>query len=137
MTALPPQYAHAVTFSFGDSPQMADELLDLVIAGEKTATCGPARDFGPGKATPPEVGRRDIILDGKGRPAVVIETVEVTRRRFCDMDELFAHDEGEGFKTLAYWREGHKTYWERNGGWSEDMELICERFKLIEVLPRD
>jgi hypothetical protein len=28
------------------------------------------------------------------------------------------------------------AYFERNGGWSEDLELVCERFKLVEVLPR-
>jgi uncharacterized protein YhfF len=124
-----------VTFSFGDSPAMADELLALVITGKKTATCGALRDFGPGKAALPEVGRRDIVLDGHGRPAAVIETVELTYRRFDEMDEQFAWDEGEGFRTLDYWREGHRRYWERNGGWSSDMELVCERFRLVEVLP--
>jgi uncharacterized protein YhfF len=27
------------TFAFGDSPALADELLALVLAGKKTATC--------------------------------------------------------------------------------------------------
>lgn len=129
-------YAGAVTFSFGDSPAMADELLALVLAGTKTATCGALRDFGPGKAEPPVVGRRDVVLDGAGRPAAIIETIEVTIRRFSEMDEQFAYDEGEGFRTLAHWRDGHRDFFERNGGWSEDMELICERFRLVEALPR-
>jgi uncharacterized protein YhfF len=47
-----------VTFSFGDSPAMADELLALVLAGTKTATCGARRDFGPGKDAPPAARRR-------------------------------------------------------------------------------
>ena len=128
---------NAVTFSFGDSPEMADDLLALVLAGKKTATCGPVRDFGPGGAEKPVVGRRDVILDGKGRPAAVIETVEVSYCRFDEVDEAFARDEGEGLLTLEDWSNGHKAYWERNGGWSPDMELICERFRLVEALPRD
>lgn len=124
-----------VSFSFGDSPDMADALLALVLQGKKTATCGAARDFGPGKAEPPVVGRQDIVLDGAGRPRAVIETVEVTRRAFKDIDEAFARDEGEGLLTLADWREGHRAYFERNGGWTADMDLICERFRLVEVLP--
>jgi uncharacterized protein YhfF len=132
--ALPEEYRGAVTFSFGDSPQMADELLALVIAGQKTATCGAARDFGPGKEAMPVVGRRDIVLDGRGEPVAVIETLEVVYRRFGEIDEQFAYDEGEGFRTLEDWREGHRAYFERNGGWSEDMELVCERFRLVEVL---
>ena len=128
---------NAVTFSFGDSPEMADDLLALVLAGKKTATCGPVRDFGPGGAEKPVVGRRDVVLDGKGRPAAVIETVEVSYCRFDEVDEAFARDEGEGLLTLEDWWNGHKAYWERNGGWSPDMELICERFRLVEALPRD
>ena len=138
MTKLPPQpYAAAVTFSFGDSPEMADELLALVLEGRKTATCGRASDFGPGKAELPMVGRRDVILDGQGRPAAVIETEEVTFRRFDEMDEDFARDEGEGFGTLAEWREGHRDYFERNGGYAPDMTLVCERFRLVEKFAID
>jgi uncharacterized protein YhfF len=125
-----------VTFSFGDSPAMADELLALVLAGRKTATCGALRDFPEGSPDRPVVGRRDVVLDGQGRRAAVIETVEVTVRRFDEIDEAFAYDEGEGFRTLADWRAGHQRYFERNGGFSPDMDLICERFRLVEVLDR-
>jgi uncharacterized protein YhfF len=112
------RYAGAVSFSFGDTPEMADELLALVLAGKKIATCGRADDFGPGKADMPEVGRRDVVLDGEGRPAAVIETLEVTFRRFDEVDAAFARDEGEGFGTLPEWRDGHRDYFARNGGYS-------------------
>jgi uncharacterized protein YhfF len=36
--------------------------------------------------------------------------------------------------NLAGWRAGHKDYFERNGGFSPDMELVCERFRLVETL---
>ena len=32
------------TFAFGDSPALADELLALVLAGKKTATCWAASE---------------------------------------------------------------------------------------------
>jgi uncharacterized protein YhfF len=130
----PDSPASAQIFSFGDSPAMADELLALVIAGTKTATCGALRDFPADSPDVPIVGRRDVVMDGSGRRAAVIETIEVSIRRFDEMDEAFAHDEGEGFRTLADWRKGHQAYFERNGGFSPDMELVCERFKLVEVL---
>ena len=136
MTDAAARYASAVTFSFGDSPAMADELLALVLAGAKTATCGALRDFPEGSPARPMIGRRDVVLDGEGRRAAVIETVEVTVRRFDEVDEAFAYDEGEGFRTLAHWRQGHRRYFERNGGFSPDMELICERFRLVEILDR-
>jgi uncharacterized protein YhfF/broad specificity phosphatase PhoE len=127
-------YADAQTFSFGDSPQMADELLALVLAGTKTATCGALGDFPAGSLDMPVVGRRDVVLDGKGNRAAVIETFEVTICRFDEVDEAFARDEGEGFRTIADWRKGHQEYFERNGGFSPDMELVCERFRLVEAL---
>jgi uncharacterized protein YhfF len=130
-------YASAITFSFGDRPEMAEELLALVLAVTKTATCGALRDFPEGSDARPQVGRLDVVLDGRGRRAAVIETVEVTVRCFDEVDERFAFDEGEGFRTLADWREGHRAYFERNGGFSPDMELLCERFRLVETLPRD
>ena len=37
-----------IRFSFGDSPELADRLLALVLAGKKTATCGALRDYGAG-----------------------------------------------------------------------------------------
>lgn len=133
---LPAAYKDAVRFSFGDGPAMADELLALVLAGTKTATCGALSQFGEGGEPMPQVGRRDIVLDGRGRPAAVIETIEVTIKRFDEVDEQFARDEGEGDRTLAYWRAAHETYFARNGGFSPDMKVVFERFKLVEVLPR-
>jgi uncharacterized protein YhfF len=133
---VPAAYRDAIRFSFGDSPALADELLGLVLAGRKTATCGALNQFGEGGEPMPQVGRRDIVLDGKGRPAAVIETTEVTVMRFDEVDESFARDEGEGDLSLAYWRDAHETYFARNGGFAPDMEVVCERFKLIEVFPR-
>lgn len=136
MTQLPAGYENAVTFSFGDSPELADELLALVLAGTKTATCDAVGNYGAAEPMP-VVGRRDIVLDGKGRPACAIETLEVTLQRFDEVGEDLARDEGEGERTLAYWRRVHEDYFRRNGGFSPDMMIVCERFKVIEVFPCD
>ncbi len=125
------RYPDAETFTFGDNRTLCDELLALVRSGKKTATCGAARDFEAGGEPLPEVGRRDIALDWDGNPAFVIETLEVTRRRFSDVDQDFALAEGEN-ESLNGWRAGHRRYFERNGGWDPDMELVCERFRLVE-----
>jgi uncharacterized protein YhfF len=129
-------YADAVTFRFGDSPELADELLALVLAGRKTATCGALRDFG-GAEPAPVVGRRDVVLDGRGRRAAVIETVEAIVRRFDEVEADFARDEGEGDLSYEYWRDVHRAYFERNGGFSPDMKLVCERFRLVEVFNQE
>ncbi|CAA9414477.1 MAG: hypothetical protein AVDCRST_MAG22-2125 [uncultured Rubrobacteraceae bacterium] len=55
-------------------------------------------------------GERSIILDGRGEPLCVVETTEVEVRRFDEVDEEFARDEGEGDLSLAYWREAHRRF---------------------------
>ena len=118
------------TFSFGDNPALADEFAALVLAGKRTATCWAASE---GLLT--EVGKRTVVLSGSGRPLAVIETVELQRRRFHEVDAAFAHDEGEGDRSLAYWRDAHRTYFTRLGRFAEDMPLFCERFHLVERIP--
>ena len=114
-------------FSFGDSPALADELADLVLAGRKRATCW-AVSAGPITS----VGKRMVMVDGAGIPRAVLETVELTQRRFSEIDEAFAFDEGEGDRTLTYWRKAHQRYFGRHGTFSPDILLYCERFRLIE-----
>ena len=114
------------TFSFGDSKELAAELSALVLAGRKTATCWPVSE---GEQT--HVGKRMVMLDGDGVPAAVLETVELTKRRFVEVDAAFAFDEGEGDRSLAHWRAAHRRYFTRRGTFAPDMELWCERFQLI------
>jgi len=125
--------AEVESFAFGDSPELADELLELVLIGKKTATCWAANEGDKGVV----VGKRWIVKDGQGRASAVLETVEVMRRRFGEVDAAFAHDEGEGDRTLADWREAHTDYFTRRSEFSPDMELYCERFRLVEVLKRE
>jgi uncharacterized protein YhfF len=122
--------AELESFAFGDSPELANELLDLVLAGKKTATCWAASEGDKGVA----VGKRWIVKNSQGRASAILETVELTRRRFGEVDEAFAREEGEGDRSLADWHEAHTAYFTRRGEFSPDMELYCERFRLVEVL---
>ena len=133
LEALRKKYPNSTTFKFGDSEPLCNLLLNLVRKGKKTATCGALRDFESGGEDMPVVGRKDIALNWDDSPALVIETVEVTHQRFCDVKEGFALKEGEN-DDLEGWREDHRQYFERNGGFDNEMMLVCERFKLIEVL---
>nr|WP_321981146.1 ASCH domain-containing protein [uncultured Cohaesibacter sp.] len=124
------------SYAMGDSPELADELLALVLEGKKTASCDSLQLMQKDNISMPKVGDKYLLLDGRQKPAAVIETVDVTIRRFDEVDEAFARAEGEGDLSYDYWRQGHKEYFTRNGGFSEDMKLVCERFRLCEVLDR-
>lgn len=121
---------NAVSFKFGDSEELCNELLRLVRSGKKTATCEALRAFESGAEEMPVVGRRDIALNWDGSPALLLETLEVTPMRFCDVEEDFALAEGEN-DDLAGWRRDHQAYFERSGDFDQEMIVVCERFRLI------
>jgi uncharacterized protein YhfF len=118
------------SFSFGDNSELADELLALVLEGKKTATTWAAVEGLKGV----KLGKRWIVKDGAGTPRAVIETTEVTKKLFSEVDESIGYAEGEGDRTLEYWRKAHTDYFTRLGQFDPDMEVYCERFKLIEIL---
>jgi uncharacterized protein YhfF len=121
-----PDWLSLEQFAFGDSPELAGRLAELVLAGRKRATCW-AADDGPQT----HVGKRMVMLDGAGVPRAIVETVDLTQRPFGEVDEAFAFDEGEGDRTLDYWRRAHRAYFERRGQFTPDMLLYCERFRVV------
>ncbi len=128
---LQQKYPGAETFTFGDSRELCDRLLELVREGKKVATCEALRAFEKGDEAMPVAGRRDIALNWDGSPALALETVSVELTRFCDVEESFALAEGED-ETLQGWQDAHRSYFERSGGFEPEMMLVCERFRLIE-----
>ena len=130
---------HAKTYSeggYGDSPELADELIHLVIIGKKTATCSSVWEWEAEGKRIPQVGDIWVELDGNGNPVCITETVEVTIRKYNEVDAQFAHDEGEGDLSLNYWSDAHKDYFSRmlpviGKEFSDEIPLVCERFRMI------
>jgi len=130
---------HEETFAaeaFGDSPELADELGALIAAGKKTATCSALWEYETKGEPLPKVGCITIILDGRNQPLCIVETAEVVIRAFNQIDGQFAYDEGEGDRTLAYWRAAHNDFFGRTlpkigKEMAETMPLVCERFRLL------
>ena len=125
-----------ISEGWGDGPEMADELGALIAAGTKTATCSALWEWEAEGELPPETGTVTIVLDGQGQPLCIVETTEVTVRKYNEVDADFAREEGEGDLSLEYWREVHKSVFSRylpkiGKEFSPDMPLVCERFRLI------
>jgi uncharacterized protein YhfF len=125
----------ANVFAFGDSKELADELAMLVRQGAKTATCSALWSYEEEQKPLPKEGDYSIVLDGDDIPVAVIETVEVFVVPFNEVSERFAYDEGEGDRSLAYWREAHRTFFGRqrfeHRTFAEGMPLVCKRFRLV------
>ena len=122
----------AVAFRFGDGPALNAEELALVLAGKKTVTCDALAGFAARGEAVPEAGRIDIACDWDWRPVCAIETVEVRVMPFEAMDEDMVPDQGE-FADLADWRRGYRAYLERSVGFRPGIEMVVERFRVVEV----
>ncbi|WP_312979326.1 ASCH domain-containing protein [Atlantibacter sp.] len=128
---LQQRYPQALVWGFGDSPEMADELAALVIQGHKRASCGALVSYLKEPILP---GSYNIILNGRDEPVCVIRTTVLRVVRYCDMTAELASLEGEGDRSLAWWQASHQAFFEREGTWAPDMELVFEEFTLVEVV---
>lgn len=123
-------------WGFGDSPEMADELGALVKQGIKTATADLVWIVEYENRSIPQTGDYSVVLDGAGDPLCIIQTTDVTIWPFEDVPADFAYDEGEGDRSLEYWRQAHWGYFLRRCADigrqpSLTMPVICERFRLV------
>ena len=128
LEVLPPP-----TWSFGATPEQADALLDLVLAGTKTATSSALRDYEDDEALP-QAGSLDIVLDSTGRPRALLKITAVEVLPFDEVDEEHARLEGEGDRSLAYWRDVHERFFTDTAGgeeFADDMPVVLERFEVL------
>lgn len=123
-------------YTFGDSAEMADELLALVLHGPKRATASLLWEYEQTGEPVPEVGTFSVVLDGSGRPACIVETTDVEVKPLNEVDDAFAWDEGEGDRTVHDWLDGHRRFYTRflsarGVDLSDDMLTVFERFRLV------
>ena len=123
-------------WAFGDSKEMADELAKLVLAEIKTATASNYTLYELEEEELPYAGLHNIILNGDGKAVAIVETTSVEVVPFDEVTEAHAYLEGEGDRTLNYWRDVHETFFKKeleniNRDFDDKIPIVCERFKLV------
>ncbi|HSC06980.1 MAG TPA: ASCH domain-containing protein [Steroidobacteraceae bacterium] len=123
-------------FFFGDSQELADSLVKLVLAGVKRATAGSLWSFEAEGKRLPQPGDLSIVTNWAGTPLCVIETVAVDVVPFSEVTAEFAATEGEGDGSLAVWHEEHRQYFTRECArmgrlFTEDLLVACECFRVV------
>ena len=132
----PHRHARPDVFAFGDSPSLANELAALVQLGDKQATASLPAEFTSAGLPLPVAGDLSIVTRADGGPVAIIELTEVRQVPFQGVDAAFAADEGEGDRTLAWWRTAHRAYFSRVSAklgceFDESTLVICQRFRLV------
>ncbi len=117
----------------------ADQLAHLVAIGEKTATASAYPLYEIENEPLPSVGEYSVILDSKDEAVCVIQTKKVFVVPFDEVSEEQAYKEGEGDKSLDYWRKVHEEFFteclsEAGLEFTSDMKVVCEEFEVVYKL---
>jgi len=122
-------------FSFGDAGPMRQRLTALALAGTKVATAGLLQqDYVEQGESVEDVGERQALLGDDGQVAAVIEITRVETHRFLEVPWEFADAEGEGFRSIEHWRDGHQSYYAKRAIAVDDTTaFVCVWFRVIEI----
>jgi len=117
----------------------ADLLADLVLKGEKTATASAYDLYAVDNAPLPQEGTFDVILDSQDQAVCIVEVTKVSVQPFHQVSADHAYKEGEGDKSLAYWRQVHEevfTEWMSEAGltFTPDSKVVLEEFRKVYPL---
>lgn len=124
------------SWHFCDNEESANDLAELVKKGIKRATTGLYYFYEIEGETLAKAGDLSIITDWQGIAQCVIETQKVNLMPFNEVTEEFAKIEGEGDKSLKFWREVHINAFNRQleeikKKFSDDMLVVCEEFEMV------
>ena len=124
------------SWAFCGGGKEADELLSLVKEGKKRGTASSLIAYSVENEPVPKVGDKSIILDSKNRAHLIIVTRKVTVTPFLQVHPYHGYLEGEGDRTLKFWREVHEIFfkpdYEAAGKDFDPMgEVVLEEFDVI------
>ena len=126
-------------WAYGADP---DTLAELTRTGVKTATAsaGPLYEL---EGEPlPRAGEYSVILDSRDQAVCIIRTTRVYTVPFDQVSAEQAYREGEGGRTLDYWRRVHEDFFRKELAgagleFSPDMPVVCEEFEVVFELEEE
>lgn len=110
-----------------------EKLISLVLSGDKRATTSLYSEFIEDKKSLPKIRERSIILHDNNNDACLIEIEKVIITEFKNITDDFAFIEGEGDKSLEYYRNEHyKIFKKIDLNFNDESKVVFEMFKVIE-----
>ena len=120
-------------WAFGDD---LDTLASLVDQGIKTGTSSAFPAYEAEGESLPEAGEYSVILDSGDNAVCIIRTDKVYVAPFREIGDDHARKEGEGDRSLAYWRKVHEDFFRMEmesigQSFDWDMKVVCEEFTKV------
>lgn len=124
------------SWHFCNNKSLANKLVKLVLNDQKKATTSLYLSFIEENESLPKKGDLNIITDWEGNEKCIIQTTKVVIKPFSQVTKKFAKKEGEGDRSLKYWKKVHKDVFRNelkglNKSFSNDTLVVCEEFKVI------
>jgi len=124
------------TIHFCDNEEDANTCVRLVKQGVKKATADSLLGLQYREERLPKIGDYYVVTDWEGEAQCIIKTTKVRLKPYFSIDEEFARLEGEGDKSLEYWKKVHWDYYTRElepyGRVPRDsMIIVCQEFEKI------
>jgi len=120
-------------WSYGDAP---DELAALTLRGVKCATSSVHALYAVEGEPLPEAGAYSVILNSRADAVCIIRTTAVAIIPYSQVSAAFAAMEGEGDRSLAYWRKVHEPFFTHELAlaglhFTQDTLVVCEEFEVV------
>lgn len=114
----------------------SDHLARLVLTSTKTATASAYPLYELENEPLPKENEYSVILDSNDNAICIIKTTRVDIVPFDLVSDQHAFKEGEGDRSLSYWREVHEKFFkeclaEAGLEFTHDTKVVCEEFVLV------
>jgi uncharacterized protein YhfF len=117
----------------GTPGAMRQRLNGLILSGQKRATAGLLLDYVRDGQELEFLGEHLALVDDDSRRIAVVKVVQIDTVPFGEVSWTFAQAEGEGFTSLAEWREEHLRFWSSFGETVNDLTpVVFVHFELVE-----
>jgi uncharacterized protein YhfF len=121
------------SIEFGTPGPSRENLVNLVLYGDKRATAGLRRDYDIEGEEVEHVGELLAMVDNEGTHVGTLRITRVEVLRFADVPDEFALAEAEGDLNAADFRASHLDYWTKAGEHVDDDSLVVTLY--FELLP--
>ncbi|WP_342357738.1 ASCH domain-containing protein [Nesterenkonia sp. YGD6] len=137
---LTPQQINSLPAMDLASGELRARLTGAVITGVKTMTTSLHRSY-VADADPLPTPGLQRLLGVEDENLGVVEVVQVSLVPLGEITQVVARGEGEGYASVAAWREAHEDFWRSTGesgdggsqkpGLGEDELIVVERFRWL------
>ncbi len=133
--ALHPEHANKPyeAWAYGDAP---DDLAALTLSGVKRATSSAHGLYALASEELPQTGEFSVLLNSRGEAVCILRNTRVQVLPFREVDERHAFLEGEGDRSLAWWRQVHEAFFRsalaaQGLPFTDDISVVCEEFEVV------